>query len=246
MSSMISVAQTKIIAHRGYSNIAPENTLVAFKKAIEVGADYFELDVHKTKDGVLVVIHDKTVNRTSSNNKKGEISKFNYNELEDIHIGFSTKFGEQYSNEKIPTLEEALLLAKGDIKVCVEIKEENIEKQVTELLQKLDMINEVIVFSFSKQTVLNIEKINPNIETLFLISSANLETLDFVKENNINAIGVGRSTDTSKEFISYAHKNNIKVFKWTINNEEEIKELIDLKIDGIITNVPDLAIKLNQ
>jgi len=246
MFSMLSIAQTKIIAHRGYSDIAPENTLSSFKKAIEVNSDYIELDVHKTKDDVLVVIHDKTVDRTSSNNKKGKISKLNHKELADMYVGFSTKFGNQYSNEKIPTLEEVLLLAKGKTKVCVEIKEDNIEKEVVGLLQKTGMVNQVIIFSFSKKTVLNIKKNNPDIETLFLISSANLETIDFVKENNINAIGVGRSTDTSKEFISYAHKNKIKIFKWTINNEEEIKELIDLKIDGIITNVPDLALKLNQ
>lgn len=246
MSSMLGIAQTKIIAHRGYSGIAPENTLVAFKKAIEVGADYFELDVHKTKDDVLVVIHDKTVNRTSSNNKKGEISKLNYSDLEDMHVGFSTKFGNQYSNEKIPTLEEALLLAKGKIKVCVEIKEENIERQVAELLQKVNMTNEVIVFSFSKQTVLDIEKINPSIETLFLKSYADLNTLDFIKENSINAIGVGRNMEMTKKFISYAHQNNIKVFIWTVNKEKDIKKLINLNIDGIITNAPDLAIKLNQ
>ena len=94
--SVSNQAQTKIIAHRGFSDIAPENTLIAFQKAIEVGADYFELDVHQTKDNVLVVIHDKTVDRTSSNGKKGEIKEKTLSELQKVKVGLSSKFGEKY------------------------------------------------------------------------------------------------------------------------------------------------------
>lgn len=243
--SITNKAQTKIIAHRGFSDIAPENTLIAFQKAIEIGADYFELDVHQTKDGILVVIHDKTINRTSSNNKTGKINNLNFSELQSVRVGLSSKFGEEYNNEKIPTLKEALELAKGNIKVCVELKADKIENQVAELLNELDMIDQVIVFAFNDKSLVNIKKLNPEIKTLFLKSYANIKTLDFVKEINANAIGVGYDTKITKEFISYAHKNNIEVFKWTVNKEQEMKELIDLQIDGIITNKPDLALKLN-
>lgn len=243
--SITNKAQTKIIAHRGFSDIAPENTLIAFQKAIEIGADYFELDVHQTKDGILVVIHDKTINRTSSNNKTGKINNLNFSELHSVRVGLSSKFGEEYNNEKIPTLKEALELAKGNIKVCVELKADKIENQVVELLNELDMIDQVIVFAFNDKSLVNIKKLNPEIKTLFLKSYANIKTLDFVKEINANAIGVGYDTKITKEFISYAHKNNIEVFKWTVNKEQEMKELIDLQIDGIITNKPDLALKLN-
>lgn len=243
--SITNKAQTKIIAHRGFSDIAPENTLIAFQKAIEIGADYFELDVHQTKDGILVVIHDKTINRTSSNNKTGKINNLNFSELHSVRVGLSSKFGEEYNNEKIPTLKEALELAKGNIKVCVELKADKIENQVAELLNELDMIDQVIVFAFNDKSLVNIKKLNPEIKTLFLKSYANIKTLDFVKEINANAIGVGYDTKITKEFISYAHKNNIEVFKWTVNKEQEMKELIDLQIDGIITNKPDLALKLN-
>ncbi len=243
--SITNKAQTKIIAHRGFSDIAPENTLIAFQKAIETGADYFELDVHQTKDGILVVIHDKTINRTSSNSKTGKINNLNFSELHSVRVGLSSKFGEEYNNEKIPTLKEALELAKGKIKVCVELKADKIENQVVELLNELDMIDQVIVFAFNDKSLVNIKKLNPEIKTLFLKSYANIKTLDFVKEINANAIGVGNDTKITKEFISYAHKNNIEVFKWTVNKEQKMKELIDLQIDGIITNKPDLALKLN-
>jgi len=243
--SVSNQAQTKIIAHRGFSDIAPENTLSAFEKAIEIGADYFEVDVHQTKDNVLVVIHDKTIDRTCSNNKTGKISELNFSDLQNVRVGFSCKFGNEFSNEKIPTLKEALEFAKGKIKVCVELKADEIENKVVELLNELDMINQVIVFAFNDKSLVKIKNLNPEIKTLFLKNHTNIKTLDFVKEIHANAIGVGYDTKITKEFILYAHKNNIKVFKWTVNKEQEMKELIDLNIDGIITNRPDLALKLN-
>ncbi len=243
--SITNKAQTKVIAHRGFSEIAPENTLIAFQKAIEIGADYYELDVHQTKDDVLVVIHDNTVNRTSSNDKTGKISELNFSDVLCVRVGNSKKFDKKFSDVKIPTLKEALELAKGKAKICVELKADNIENQVIELLNELDMINQVIVFAFNDKSLVNIKKLNPKVKTLLLKNHANIKTLDFVKEINADAIGVGYDTKITKEFISYAHKNNIKVFKWTVNKEQEMKELIDLQIDGIITNKPDLALKLN-
>ncbi len=243
--SVSNQAQTKIIAHRGFSDIAPENTLIAFQKAIEIGADYFELDVHQTKDGILVVIHDNTVNRTSSNNKTGKIRELDYSEILGVKVGYSKKFDAQFPDEKIPTLEEALQLAKGKIKVCVELKTDGIVNEVDKLIRELDMIEEVIIFAFNDKSLVNIKKLNPEVKTLLLKNYANIKTLDFVKEINANAIGVGYDTKITKKFVLYAHKNNIKVFKWTVNKEQKMKELIDLQIDGIITNKPDLALKLN-
>jgi len=238
-------AQTKVIAHRGFSDIAPENTLVAFQKAIEIKADYFELDVHQTKDSVLVVIHDKTVNRTSSNHKTGKVSELDYSEILGVRVGYSKKFNHQFPDEKIPTLKEALQLAKGKIKVCVELKADGIVNEVDKLIRELDMVEEVIIFAFNDKSLLKIKKLNPKFKTLLLRNYANLKTLDLVKNINANAIGVGYDTKITKEFILYAHKNNIEVFKWTVNKEQQMKELIALNIDGIITNKPDLALKLN-
>ena len=109
LSSMRANAQTKIIAHRGFSGIAPENTLIAFQKAIDCKADYFELDVHKTKNDSIVVIHNSSLDKTSSNGFKGKISEMNYSDLRAVKVGYSHKFGNKYENEKIPTLREALI-----------------------------------------------------------------------------------------------------------------------------------------
>jgi len=244
-SACVPNTSTKIIAHRGFSEIAPENTISAFKKAIEIKADYFELDVRKTKDDVLIVLHDKNVKRTTSNNKKGDITALNYSELDSIYVGYTSKFGETYKNEKIPKLKEALLLAKNHIKVFVEIKEKNIEKQVVRLIEELKMEQDVVVLSYNYQTVKKTKEINKKIKTLLLTGKATTKTIEQAQVIKANAIGFGRSTKLDENFIKYAQKNKVKLYMYTINDREMMQKLITLKIDGIITNKPDVALKLN-
>lgn len=242
LSSIMTNAQTKIIAHRGFSSIAPENTLIAFQKAIDCKADYFELDVRKTQDGSVVVIHDSSVNRTSSNDSKGEIAKMNYNDLKNAKVGYPAKFGDQYENEKIPTLREALELAKGKIKVCIEIKVHGVEKEVLKIVNDLDMNDEVIIFSFYYPVLTKIRELDKSIPILFLKGSADKKTIADAKAIEASAIGVGNGTNITKEFLDYAHKNGIEVWKYTVNKEDEMQQLIDLGLDGLITDFPDKAL----
>ncbi|WP_345006986.1 glycerophosphodiester phosphodiesterase [Snuella lapsa] len=236
-------AQTKIIAHRGFSGIAPENTLVAFKKAIECKADYFELDVHKTKNDSIVVIHDSTVDRTCSNGAKGEIAQMNYSELAYINVGYPKKFGYKYEHEKIPTLREALALAKGKIKVCIEIKDYGIEQKVIDVVNDLGMKDEVILFSFYYPVLAKIRQLDKDIPILFLINKADKMTIDYAKIIDSNAIGVGYETTVTEAYLNFAHMHGIEVWKWTVNEKDEMKQLIDLGLDGLITDFPDKALK---
>lgn len=236
-------AQTKIIAHRGFSSIAPENTLVAFKKAIECNADYFELDVHKTKNDSIVVIHDSSVDRTSSNSSKGKIAEMNYSDLNSVKVGYSKKFGSRYENEKIPTLREALELAKGKIKVCIEIKVYGVEEDVLKIINDLGVKDEIIIFSFYYPVLVKIRQLDKNIPILFLINEADKVTMDYAKIIESNAIGVGFGTTITEEYLNLAHKNGIELWKWTVNEEDEMQQLIDLGLDGLITNFPDRALK---
>jgi glycerophosphoryl diester phosphodiesterase len=237
-------AQTKIIAHRGYSSVAPENSLAAFKKAIESGADYFELDVLKTADDSLVVIHDASVKRTSSNGTKGKIAKMTYEELTAVKVGYSKKFGEKYADEKIPTLREALSLAKGKINVCIEIKVEGIEEEVLKTVNDLDVHQEVIIFSFIYPVLEIIRQLDSEIELLYLAYMANQSHLEKAGRIKAKAIGVGSGTKISNEFLENARRNNLEVWKWTVNDEHEMKKLITLGIDGIITNFPKKALEI--
>ena len=244
MFSIMTNAQTKIVAHRGFSSIAPENTLIAFQKAIDCGADYFELDVQKTKDDSIVVIHDKSVNRTCSNDMKGNISEMTYSELAAVKVGYSKEFSDKYKDEKIPTLCEALKMAKGNIKVCIEIKVHGVEKEVIDIVNELGVNDEVIVFSFYSTVLEKIHQLDKNIPTLFLMNNADKKTISQAKAIESNAIGVGPGTKITEEYLNTAHNQGLEVWKWTVNDEEDMKQLIEAGIDGLITNFPDKALKI--
>jgi glycerophosphoryl diester phosphodiesterase len=232
-------AQTKIIAHRGFSGIAPENTMIAFKKAIEVGADYIEFDVHKTKNDSLVVIHDGNVKRTSSENIDARVADMNYRELSEIKVGYPAIFGKKHLDAGIPTLREVMKLARGKVKVCIEIKVYGIEKEVLNIIDEYKMRDDVIIFSFHYPVLAMIKQLDKKIPILLLMNKVDQTTIDYAKIINCNAIGAGYGTKITKSLINLMHKNDMELWKWTVNEEKEMKELIDLKIDGIITNSPD-------
>lgn len=239
-------AQTKIIAHRGFSALAPENTISAFQKAIDVGADYFELDVHVSLDGKPVVIHDATLDKTSSNNSNGKVADMNFKELLNENVGYSAKFGDLYSDETIPSLKKALELAKNKIKVCVEIKVENANEEIYKVIKDLDMQDEVIIFSFYPSVVKAFRELDANIQTLFLITQKNKNTIQTALDLGVNAIGLGPLNKISKKYLKKAHHVKLEIWKWTINNPKKMQKLMALPIDGLITNHPDKAITFKK
>lgn len=242
--TIMSQAQTKVIAHRGFSGIAPENTLAAFQKAIDHGIEYFELDVHKTKDDSVVVIHDHSVDRTTSNEMKGRIAEMTYAELSEVRVGYSSKFGDQFRNEKVPTLRESLQLAKGKIKVCLEIKVNGAEEQVMQTLEELNMKDEVIIFSFLYPALAKIRQLDKDIDILYLIGSADETTIDYAKVINAQAIGAGGGNPLTKEYVDKVHQNGLEIWRWTVDDEATMKELISIGVDGIISNYPDRVLKV--
>lgn len=240
----MSQAQTKVIAHRGFSGIAPENTLAAFQKAIDHGFEYFELDIHKTKDDSVVVIHDSSVDRTSSNGMKGKIEDMTYAELSQVRVGYSSKFGEQFKDEKVPTLREALQLAKGKIKVCLEIKVNGAEEQVMEMLEDLEMKDQVIIFSFLYPALAKVRQLDKNIDILYLIGAADETTIDYAKVIHAQAIGAGGGNPLTKEYVDKVHQAGLEIWRWTVDDEATMKELIGNGVDGIISNFPDRVQKI--
>lgn len=238
--------QTKIVAHRGFSSVAPENTLAAFQKAIETGADYIELDVHKTKDDSIVVIHDNSTKRTTSNSKNFLIAENKYDTLSSCKLGYSDKFGDEFVNEKLPSLREALLLAEGEIKVCIEIKVHNAEDEIMKIIEQTKMKDEVIIFSFYKDVLIKIRNIDEEIPILYLKTRATKASINEAVNIRANALGVGPLTLLNKKFIQEAHNKNIEIWRWTVDKEKTIKKLLKLKVDGIITNRPDLAIDMRK
>ncbi|MFA6618216.1 MAG: glycerophosphodiester phosphodiesterase family protein [Candidatus Neomarinimicrobiota bacterium] len=239
-------AETKVIAHRGFSAKAPENTLIAFRKAIRSGADYFELDVHKTADDSVVVIHDGSVNRVCSNGISGNIAEMSFKESRAVRMGYPKKFGKKFRRAGIPTLKEALSLAKGKIKVCIEIKAADVEKAVLKTVNDLNMNNEVIIFAFSYDVLKNIRDLDPEIPILYLRSVVNEETIKMVKDISGNAIGAGLKTPLTPELLDQAHESGIELWQWTVNKEEDMKRLLNISADGIISDHPDKVLKLQK
>lgn len=164
-----SIKKPVIIGHRGAAALAPENTLSSFKAAFEVGAEVVEMDVQRTKDGHLVIMHDDTVDRTT--NGHGSIKDLTLEEIKKLDAG--AWFSDKFKGEKVPTFEEVVSWAKGKVKLDIEIKKSlqypGIEKEIIEILKKNDFEKNVLITSFDRTCIQNVNNLSPSIETGVLL-----------------------------------------------------------------------------
>lgn len=236
-----------IFAHRGLSAYYPENTILAFKKCLDLDIYGIELDVQKTKDGKLVVIHDEKVDRVYFGH--GYVKDFT---LEDLISLKSRKKGfEDRIDCRIPTLEEVLTLFKPtnfiiniELKNSI-IKYKNLEKDVIELVKKLKMERRVILSSFNLRSIKKCNKINPKIKTSYLVDKIRynlvLKTKIFSKIKKYNCMAVHPNVKlVDKNFVKKAHIHDLKVNSYTVDNLYQVKELSKLKVDGIFTNYANI------
>lgn len=223
-----------ITAHRGSSIIAPENTISAFKQAVDDMADYAELDVHLTRDGKVVVIHDVSLKRTTG--LKENVFDITYNTIQDLDAG--SWFGEQFVNERIPTLEDVLLVVGNDIKLNIEIKynknEGELTEKVVELIEEYDFVNNCVVTSSDYMILKQVKSLNEDIRTGYVISAAyggyyNMSDVDIISINQ-NLV--------NKSVIDAIHNNGKEIYVWTVNNPSRMKSLADMGVDNIITDDP--------
>ncbi len=222
-----------IIGHRGASNLAPENTLKAFKKAIELGADCIEFDILETKDGEIVVSHDEEISKLTG--QHGYIRNLTFKELK------SYDFGE---GEQIPSFEELIELTKGKISLNCEVIVEGISNKVINILQKYDIIDSVLVSSFKHQELLKFQKIYPTIKLAFLEHygyktpcpwEVRKQWIQFCIDNNLYAINPFYAL-VDQQFVELAHDNEIKIFPFTVDTVPTMRKLIKLGVDGLITD----------
>ena len=233
---------TKIIAHRGASSVAPENTLASFSKAIEFGADYFELDVRTSLDDSLVIMHDATIDRTT--NSTGSVLSMTFSQLRTVDAG--SWFGEEFSGEKIPTLAEALQLALAspyNVHVAIEIKGSTpsiVEKVLAEV-KKYNMQDRVVISSFSFDQLTQSKSIEASIPIQLF---ATITQTDINKLAGINGEWAGTDGVITQALLDSAHAKNMKINKWTVNNTGEMSSLMKLGVDAITTNFPQTAVVL--
>jgi glycerophosphoryl diester phosphodiesterase len=222
-----------IIAHRGASSVAPENTLKAFKKAIELKADYIEFDVHQTKDGEIVIMHDANTFRTTGH--FGSVKEMTIKELKQFGCG---------EGEKIPTLKELIELAKGKVGLNCEVKARGFTKQIVKILKDEDIIESTIISSFKHDVLMKIQKLDPRIKLATLEPTKTGWIKSWLSRRKLIRTAINNKFYAinpffklvNQKFIKKAHFNNIKIFPWTVNSDSAIKKLINLGVDGIITN----------
>lgn len=235
----------KNFAHRGFSGKYPENTLLAFQKAIEAGADGIELDVQLTKDGEIVIIHDETIDRTTD--KKGNVVDFYYKDLKKIDASYIYK-GE-FGFNKIPTLREYFeLIENTNIITNIELKTSineylGIEQKVFELIKEFHMEKRVIISSFNHYSILRMKAIAPKIKCGFLTESWIIDPGRYTREFRIECYHPHYAMLT-KEIVREIKSFDIEINTWTVNKEEEIRDLISKGVDILIGNYPDLTKKI--
>lgn len=226
-------------AHRGASFIYPENTMLAFEKALEMGCTGIETDIQRTKDGVLVLIHDEYVNRTTDG--VGLVCDYTYKELKKLDAG---KFKDKrYKNIKIPTLKEFLSYVKDkNIKINLEIKNsiipyKGIEKEILFEILNTKVEDNIIVSSFNHNSMIELKTMYPKIKIAALceyivsdLEKYKIDKFEYIHPNYIFA---------DKKEILKCHNKKMGVNLYTINDEKNMEKFIKYKIEGIITNCPD-------
>jgi len=243
----------RLFAHRGASGEAPENTLAAFRRAVEVGVSYAELDVHITKDGQVVVIHDETLERTT--NGKGKVHEHTLAELRQLDAGywFSAEGGQQFPfravGVRIPTLAE-VLREFPQLQFTVEVKQDEppIEEQVVAVVRDCGRATDVILASEHDGVISRVRALAPDIATSFAAG----EVADFVQRVATKQLTDYHLSGTAlqippkfheiplvtAEIVAAAHTLGLEIHVWTINEPREMERLLDLGVDGIMSDFP--------
>lgn len=231
----------EVTAHRGASTKYPENTIISFKGAKEMGADWIELDVAETKDGFIVVTHDTNFKRTAGVDKN--VYDMTLEEVKKLDVG--SGFDKKFKEERVPTLEETILFAKeNNIKLNIELKptgkEKTLEKKIVDLILDNDFERDCVVTSQIYEVLENIKKYSEKVETVYVMSLAygDITSLKYADHFSIEASSITSS------LVKKVHTEGKELYAWTVNTTESINKMIDLKVDNIITDDVTLAKKV--
>lgn len=233
MAMTISARSPLIIGHRGASGYEPENTLRSFERAIAMGAQMIELDVHLAKSGEIVVIHDATIDRTTDG--KGNVRDLSWKQLQKYHVGTS---------ERLPLLSEVFEAVNQRATIIIELKDPAAALPVADLItgyvkHKKCSYENFIVASFDHYAVLRFHEYCPQVKTGVIFDGNPIGYADIARRAHANYAMMAYEWIT-KEFIADAHASGIQVFAYTVNTQAIAKKLRKLKIDGMVSNYPDI------
>lgn len=245
--------RVQVIAHRGASVAAPENTLAAFGQAMALGVDGLELDVQPTRDGAVVVLHDETLERTTSG--EGYVFEQALDDLRTLEAGswFNRAHPEraraEYLSQPIPTLAEVLaLVAPHAVRLYVEIKvsertPSGFEERVLEAVREHDIENRTVVLSFDPNTLRRVRQLAPAVATGVLFRELPADPIFLAR--TIGSTGIAPRVDrVTRELVEAAHRAGLVVATWTADTPELLRRLIAMGVDGIVTNVPEVLLRV--
>ncbi|GAA0301794.1 glycerophosphoryl diester phosphodiesterase [Gracilibacillus halotolerans] len=244
---------TKIYGHRGSKGNYPENTLLGFQKAIEQGVEGLEIDVHLTKDGEIVVIHDETLSRTTDG--EGAIKDCTLAEIQQLSAGNKfqhfAKYESTWNQEKVPTLQEVMQLLDGtDIELNIELKTyihtyPGIEERLLSEVQRYAPNRKIIYSSFHLPTLFRLKQLDSNADIAWLLQDHVPHLADYMTTFQLEGFHLDKDlmldadVVMSKQLASYTRV-------WTVNKEEEINQLLQLGVEAIITDYPEIAVAAKQ
>ncbi|PKM51358.1 MAG: glycerophosphodiester phosphodiesterase [Firmicutes bacterium HGW-Firmicutes-7] len=234
----------EIIAHRGASGYAPENTIAAFKKAIEMGSKSVEFDVQMTLDGELVVIHDYTLERTT--NGRGYVMDTTAKDIRSCDAG--RWYSDDFIGEKVPLLSEVLDLLPDDMTIHVEIKkavyeDRDVEKSVLELVNEKKRVDKTIFSSFDHTCLVKLMNMQ-ELKVGVLIASNMIKPIEYLITRGLKCFSINQSDEfINKDLIKDAHDYGLKVLSYTVNDIRTAKRFEEIGVDEIFSNYPDIMFK---
>jgi len=234
----------EVWGHRGASGYYPENTMLAFEKAIEMGVDGIELDIQLTKDKRMVVCHDEKIDRTSYGH--GWLKDYTLEELRQFNFNNGMN---QFGKVDIPLIEDVLDLCKQHkVKVNIELKTgvfdyEGMEKMICEMVEEKEMINLVVFSSFNHYTIKNIQHLNPNYRVAYLYQDGLMNIVKYALTNGVKILHPWVYNLRYDGFMDECNKHGIEVNTWTVNSIDDIDFCMKKGVHAMIGNYPDLIME---
>lgn len=228
------------VSHRGYAGLYPENTLVGIREALTLGVDYIEIDIHQSKDGVLVLMHDISVDRTT--NGKGKIKDLSLKELKALHIPYLNTGADHHSTSiSIPTLSEVLSLVDGKAFLLIEIKKggryyPGIEEKLVRLIRQKKASDWCVIQSFDQKCLYEINTTAPDLQVMRLLFFPFFR--NFEKQKYLTGYSIYHGF-ISQNLVERIHENGQLIFAWTVNDSVTMEKLAKRNVDGWITDYPN-------
>jgi glycerophosphoryl diester phosphodiesterase len=215
------------IGHRGAAGHAPENTLSAIQKGIALGVDFVEIDIRRTADGVLVALHDETVNRTT--NGKGRVDRLSFQDVKKFNAG---------NGEHIPTLEEVLKMAAGRAGLMLELKIKGVAQQTVEAVREAGFKDPVIYASFLHDELTHVRAADPEASLMVLFGRLPHTPVARAIEYRPSHVGLRHDTAT-RRLVDAFHRADLLVFVYTADSPADIQHVLSVGVDGVIANFPE-------